>query len=78
MKTTAHDIRKFIEDYEKQKQQRLHYDFTEEQKQKIMEMYYCMHEALRDTIREYIEKGKAVIEKDRFGRLVCTILPERT
>lgn len=55
----------------------IRHNFTEEQKQQIMGLYHCMHEAYRDTIREYVEKGKAIIEKDQFGRLVCTILPEK-
>ena len=56
----------------------IRHNFTEEQKQRIMEMYYCMHEAYLETIYEYVKEGKANIEKDQFGRLVCTILPERT
>ena len=56
----------------------IRHNFTEEQKQRIMEMYYCMREAYRETIYEYVKEGKAIIEKDQFGRLVCTILPERT
>lgn len=56
----------------------IRHNFTEEQEQRIMEMYYCMREAYRETIYEYLKEGKATIEKDRFGRLVCTILPEGT
>ena len=55
----------------------IRHNFTEEQKYQILVAWHCMHEAYRDTIREYVEKGKAIIEKDQFGRLVCTILPEK-
>jgi hypothetical protein len=50
---------------------------TEEQKQRIIAMDRCMCEAYRETIYEYLKEGKAIIEKDQFGRLVCTILPEK-
>ena len=53
------------------------YNFTEEQKERIMGMYYCMREAFYETIRDYVEQGRAVIEKDKFGRLTCTILPKK-
>lgn len=55
----------------------IRHNFTEEQKQRIMELYHCMCESYLETIHEYVKEGKAIIEKDRFGRLVCTILPER-
>ena len=55
----------------------IRHNFTEEQKQRIMELYRCMREAYRETIYEYLKEGKATIEKDQFGRLVCTILPEK-
>ena len=53
------------------------HNFTDEQKKRIMGTYYCMREAYFETIRKYVEQGKATIEKDRFGRLTCVILPEK-
>lgn len=55
----------------------IRHNFTEEQKRRIMLMYHCMREAYMETIRDYVEQGRAVIEKDQFGRLTCIILPEK-
>lgn len=55
----------------------IRHNFTEEQKRRIMLTYYCMREAYMETIRDYVKQGRAVIEKDRFGRLTCIILPEK-
>ena len=55
----------------------IRHNFTEEQKNRILAQYYCMREALKETIYDYIKEGKAVLEKDKFGRLTVIILPEK-